>query len=87
MAQPRVAETDAERFHQTVRRAKAYVQAGADCIHLVVLGDLGTLKRRLPEAVQAPINVLALTCRATLREPEDAGIARLSWASPWCGPP
>ena len=55
MAQPRVAGMDAETFDQAVGRAKAYLQAGADCIHPIVLDDLGTLKR-LPEAVQAPIN-------------------------------
>jgi 2-methylisocitrate lyase-like PEP mutase family enzyme len=61
MAQPRVAAMDAETFDQAVRRAKAYLQAGADCIHPIVLDDLGTLKR-LPEAVPAPI-----ICRITLR--------------------
>jgi len=61
MAQPRVAGMDAETFDQAVRRAKAYLQDGADCIHPIVLDDLGTLKR-LPEAVPAPI-----ICRITLR--------------------
>ena len=83
---PRVAGTDAEKLEEAVRRAKAYLEAGADCIYPIVLGDLATLKR-LHEAIRAPINVLAPTCRATLRELEDAGIARLSlgpalmWAS------
>jgi 2-methylisocitrate lyase-like PEP mutase family enzyme len=83
---PRVAGTDAEKFDEAIRRAKAYFQAGADCFYPIILGDLGTLKR-LHDAVQAPINVLAPTTRATLRELEAAGIARLSlgpaliWAS------
>jgi 2-methylisocitrate lyase-like PEP mutase family enzyme len=67
-------------------RAQAYFAAGADCFYPIILGDLGTL-RRLYEAIQAPINVLAPTSQATLRELEAAGIARLSlgpglmWAS------
>ena len=83
---PRVPGTEAEKFHQAVLRAKAYLQAGADCFYPILLGDLETLKR-LHEAIRARINVLAPTCRATLRELEDAGIARLSlgpaliWAS------
>jgi 2-methylisocitrate lyase-like PEP mutase family enzyme len=83
---PRVSGTEGEKFDHAVRRAKAYLQAGADCIYPIILGDLKTLKR-LHETIRAPINVLAPTCRATLRELEDAGIARLSlgpgliWAS------
>ena len=83
---PRVSGTEAEKFDQAVRRAKAYLEAGADCIYPIIMGDLTTLKR-LHEAIRAPLNVLAPTCRATLRELEEAGIARLSlgpalmWAS------
>jgi 2-methylisocitrate lyase-like PEP mutase family enzyme len=83
---PRVPGTDAEKFDHAVMRAKAYFEAGADCFYPIILGDLATLKR-LHDAIRAPINVLAPTSRATLRELEDAGIARLSlgpalmWAS------
>jgi 2-methylisocitrate lyase-like PEP mutase family enzyme len=83
---PRVPGTDAEKFDEAVRRAKAYFQAGADCFYPIILGDLGTL-RRLHDAIRAPINVLAPTASATLRELEAAGIARVSlgpaliWAS------
>jgi 2-methylisocitrate lyase-like PEP mutase family enzyme len=69
--------TDAEKFDEAVRRAKAYLEAGGDCFYPILLGDLDTLKR-LREAIQAPINVLAPTSRATLRELEDVGIARVS---------
>ncbi len=74
---PRVAMAENERFDQALQRAKAYLEAGADCFYPIMLGDLETLKK-LYEAIQAPINVFAPTCRATLRELEDAGIARLS---------
>jgi 2-methylisocitrate lyase-like PEP mutase family enzyme len=83
---PRVPGTDAEKFDEAVSRAKAYFAAGADCFYPIVLGDLPTLTR-LYEAIRAPINVLAPTARATLRELEAAGIARVSlgpalmWAS------
>ncbi len=74
---PRVSMVESERFDQALLRAKAYLKAGADCFYPIMLGDLKTLKR-LHEQIRAPINVFAPTCRATLRELEDAGIARLS---------
>ena len=83
---PRVSGTEDEKFDQAVLRAKAYLQAGADCFYPIVLGDLETV-RRLHDAIEAPINVLAPTCRATPRELEDVGVERLSlgpelmWAS------
>jgi 2-methylisocitrate lyase-like PEP mutase family enzyme len=69
--------TDTEKFDEAALRGKAYLEAGADCFYPIALGDLNTLER-LREAIRAPINVLAPRCRATLRELEDAGIARLS---------
>jgi 2-methylisocitrate lyase-like PEP mutase family enzyme len=83
---PSVPGSEAEKFEAAVERARAYVQAGADGFYPIIQGDLPTLKR-LHEAVSAPINVLAPTARATLRELEEAGIARISlgpalmWAS------
>ena len=83
---PKVAGTDDEKLGQAVLRAKAYLESGADCVYPILLGDLESLKK-LHAAIRAPINVLAPTCRATLRELEDAGIARVSlgpaliWAS------
>ncbi|MCZ6571270.1 MAG: isocitrate lyase/phosphoenolpyruvate mutase family protein, partial [Deltaproteobacteria bacterium] len=74
---PRVTLAENERFDQALQRAKAYLEAGADCFYPIMLGDLETLKK-LYEAIRAPINVFAPTCRATLRELEDVGIARLS---------
>jgi 2-methylisocitrate lyase-like PEP mutase family enzyme len=83
---PRIPGTDADKLDRAVERARAYFEAGADCFYPIILGDLEIL-RRLHDAIQAPINVLAPTARATLRELESAGIARLSlgpalmWAS------
>jgi 2-methylisocitrate lyase-like PEP mutase family enzyme len=82
----KVSGTEAEKFDQAVLRGKAYLQAGADGFYPIILGDLEMLKK-LQTELRAPINVLAPTCRPTLRELEAAGIARLSlgpaliWAS------
>jgi len=79
---PVVPGTEAEKFEEAVRRAKAYLEAGADCFYPILLGDLDALPRLhaaiARSAPPAPINVLAPTSHATLRELEAAGIARVS---------
>ena len=59
---PRVPGTDEEKLEEAMRRARAYLDAGGDCFYPILLGDLDTLKR-IHEAIQAPINVLAPTVR------------------------
>jgi 2-methylisocitrate lyase-like PEP mutase family enzyme len=83
---PVVPGTAEEKLDEAVRRAHAYREAGGDCFYPILLGDLPTI-RRLYEAIRMPINILAPTSGAGLRELEDAGIARVSlgpalmWAS------
>jgi 2-methylisocitrate lyase-like PEP mutase family enzyme len=74
---PVVPGTPEEKFDEAVRRARAYREAGGDCFYPILLGDLITI-RRLYEAIQMPINIIALTSGGGLRELEDAGIARVS---------
>jgi len=70
----------ASRFAETVRRGKAYLAAGADCIYPFGLADMETLKRLVKELDGAPINIVARpdTAIAAL---EQIGIARVSIAS------
>jgi 2-methylisocitrate lyase-like PEP mutase family enzyme len=74
---PAVPGTAEEKFDEAVRRARAYREAGGDSFYPILLGDLVTI-RRLYEAIQMPINIIALTSGGGLRELEDAGIARVS---------
>ncbi len=62
---------------ETIRRGKAYFDSGADCFYPILVGDTATLKQ-IHDAVQAPINVLALANTAPMRELEAIGIGRLS---------
>jgi 2-methylisocitrate lyase-like PEP mutase family enzyme len=71
---------DASRFDETVRRAKAYVEAGADCIYPFGLGDMDIIAR-LTKAVGAPINVVARAGTPPAAELERIGVARVSIAS------
>lgn len=69
--------SDEDRLAETITRAKAYLEAGADCIYPIVVHDLEILTT-IQDAIQAPINVLALPNAPSMRELEAAGIARLS---------
>jgi 2-methylisocitrate lyase-like PEP mutase family enzyme len=71
---------EASRFAETVRRAEAYIAAGADCIFPFALADLDVI-RKLAAAVKAPINIVARAGTPPLRQLEAAGAARVSVAS------
>ncbi len=47
-----------EKFHESVRRAKIYLDAGADCIYVLGPKDEATIAR-LVKAIPAPLNLLA----------------------------
>jgi 2-methylisocitrate lyase-like PEP mutase family enzyme len=70
-----------DRVRETIERAKLYVEAGADCIYPILVGDLQTLER-IRNEVKAPINVYGCESAAPMRELETAGISRLS-IGPW----
>lgn len=58
-------------------RAKAYVNAGADCIYPILLSDPDSLKR-ISEESGAPLNVYATPSLPPLSELKSAGVKRLS---------
>jgi 2-methylisocitrate lyase-like PEP mutase family enzyme len=70
-----------EKVDETLARAKAYVEAGADCVYPLLIGDIATLER-LVEEIRAPINVYVDKSTAPMRELETAGVSRLS-VGPW----
>lgn len=72
--------SDAERFDETVRRAKAFLAAGADCIFPIGLGDAAMLAA-LVEAVDAPVNVAARPGMPSVDELGRIGVARVSTAT------
>ena len=70
----------ASRFDETVRRAKAYLAAGADCIYPFALGDMDTIAR-LVKAIDAPINIVARDTSPPVAEFERIGVARITIAA------
>ncbi len=72
--------SEVERFDETVRRAKAYLAAGADCVFPIGLGDSGTLGA-LVKALDCPVNVAARPGIPPMSELAKLGVARVSTAT------
>lgn len=70
----------AKRFAETVRRANAYREAGADCLFVPGVADSPTLAALVRE-IKGPINVLAGPGLPNVAELERIGVARLSVGS------
>jgi 2-methylisocitrate lyase-like PEP mutase family enzyme len=66
-----------DRFDRAVERANAYLDAGADCAFLVGVAD-AELIRRLVEAIEGPVSVLAREGSPPIAELEQLGVARVS---------
>jgi 2-methylisocitrate lyase-like PEP mutase family enzyme len=71
---------EASRFAETVKRAEAYLTAGADCIFPFALADLDVI-RKLTAAIKAPVNIVGRAGAPPLRQLEAAGVSRVSTAS------
>ncbi len=63
---------------EIIKRAKAYVQAGADCIYPIGITDRDTLIR-LRKNISSPINVLGAPQSESLSSLQDIGINRVSF--------
>ncbi len=66
-----------ERFAEAVRRAKAYREAGADCVFPIGLADGPTIAA-LVRAVGGPLNILAGPRTPTIPDLARLGVARVS---------
>jgi 2-methylisocitrate lyase-like PEP mutase family enzyme len=71
---------DESRFADTVRRGKAYMAAGADCIFPFGLGDL-KIVGELIKALKVPINIVGRAGTPNVARLEQIGVARVSTAS------
>jgi 2-methylisocitrate lyase-like PEP mutase family enzyme len=67
-------------FDEVVKRAKAYLAAGADCIYPFGFIDMDTVGR-LAKAIPAPINIVARTETPPVAELQKLGVARVTIAS------
>ncbi len=68
------------RLAETVRRAEAYIAAGADCLYPFGLTDIGTVEE-LAKAVKAPINIIGRHGMPPVKDWQRIGVARMSTAT------
>jgi 2-methylisocitrate lyase-like PEP mutase family enzyme len=72
--------TQEELLPEAVRRAHAYLEAGADSVYPIALWEADAL-REFTSQVSAPINVMRLPQAPSLAELASLGVARVSWAT------
>jgi 2-methylisocitrate lyase-like PEP mutase family enzyme len=72
--------TQDELVPEALRRANAYLEAGADCVYPIALWETDALRRFSSEA-RGPVNVIRLPQTPSLHELAAMGIARVSWAT------
>lgn len=71
---------EGDRLDETLRRAAAYLEAGADGIFVPGVTDLPTV-RELAKGIDAPLNILVGPGAPSVADLADAGVARISTGS------
>lgn len=69
-----------DRFAQAVQRAKAYRDAGADCVFSIGLNNRETITRLVPE-IGGPMNIMAGPGVPTISELEQLGVRRVTFGT------
>jgi 2-methylisocitrate lyase-like PEP mutase family enzyme len=72
--------SDDEQLDEAVRRARLYLEAGADCVYPIGVADEATIAR-LVEAVPGPVNVLLRPGAPSLDRLAQLGVRRVSLGS------
>lgn len=66
-----------EKLSETIKRGKAYKQAGADCLYPITLKDKKDIETIIKE-VGLPVNILLLAGIPDFNELKETGVSRLS---------
>ncbi len=67
-----------EKYRESIRRAKIYLKAGADCIYVLGPTDENMIAR-LVNAIPAPVNMLALPDAPPIARMAELGVKRISF--------
>ncbi len=70
----------ASKVEEALARARAYLEAGADCVFPIGLKDAGVIER-LAHEIKGPINIVASPFVSPIPELERMGVKRVSLAS------
>ena len=63
---------------EAVRRARAYLEAGVDCVYPIALWEADGL-RRFTSEIRGPVNIMRLPHAPSVAELAALGVARVSW--------
>jgi 2-methylisocitrate lyase-like PEP mutase family enzyme len=74
------AGTQGEHLPDALRRANAYLEAGADCVYPIALWEAEPLRGFMSD-VGGSVNVIRLPQAPSLAELAELGVARVSWAT------
>jgi 2-methylisocitrate lyase-like PEP mutase family enzyme len=74
------AGTQEELVPEALRRANAYLEAGADCVYPIALWEADALGSFMSD-VRGPVNITRLPHAPSLTELSALGVARVSWAT------
>jgi 2-methylisocitrate lyase-like PEP mutase family enzyme len=72
--------TQDELVPEALRRANAYLEAGADCVYPIALWESDALRRFMSE-FSGPVNITLLPPAPSVSELAELGVARVSWAT------
>lgn len=67
-------------LEQGIARARAYIDAGADCVYPILLADAEAIES-FTKAVKHPVNILALPSAPSVGRLREMGVARISYGS------
>ena len=65
---------------ETIERANAYLDAGADCVFPITIADRGDIAAIIA-AVNGPVAVMSVPGLPSIEEVETLGVARFTWGS------
>lgn len=71
--------SQADLLEEALRRARAYVEAGADCVYPIMLWERDVLDSFVAD-VGSPVNILATPLAPAIADLAELGVARISWA-------
>jgi 2-methylisocitrate lyase-like PEP mutase family enzyme len=72
-------ETQRQLVPEALERARAYLDAGADCVYPIALWEPEALRRFMSE-VRGPVNVSRVPEISSLADLASLGVSRVSWA-------
>jgi 2-methylisocitrate lyase-like PEP mutase family enzyme len=71
--------TQDELVPEALRRASAYLEAGADCVYPICLWETAPLRRFMAE-IAGPVNITRMSEGLAVAELAELGVVRVSWA-------